>query len=493
MDDRIIKSEFLKKATQEVNRKAAEIANHPYRQKYHFEVPSGWCNDPNGFSFQRGEYQLFYQHMPYDADPADFVMYWGHAKSKDLVHWEELPIAIGPENEYDQKGCWSGCSFEKDGKMVVYYTGLDGEAWQKQSMAISEDGVNFVKYENNPVLGETLCEADPVDFRDPFIWKHEGKMYMLIGSKKNGFGCIPLYVSEDGLNWEFKNYLVESLGELGTVCECPNFFEVDGKYVLFISPHGMNHRKSLYLVGDFDYKTGKFFWHNYGEIDWGMDYYAPQVIVDEKGRRISIAWTNSWAWMPWSDGTYFTTELGWSGAMSLPRKMYLNKEQQLCCEPVEELQTLRGDAYEWNDVIVGEEKSFAVSTKDNRHSEMKFSFNLEKTTASQVEFIIGKEDAEHVKFTFKIDKGEVVFDRSADSRKKNDVRKCNVKSLTQDKMELHIYLDSSSAEIFTDGYATAMTNMFYLPEEATDVIIKAIGGEVVIPVIKAWEMKSAKK
>ena len=72
--------------------------------------------------------------------------------------------------------------------------------------------------------------------------------------------------------------------------ECPNFVEINGKHVLFMSPHGMNYRKSIYLVGDFDYITGKFFWHNYGEIDWGMDYYAPQIITNERGEKISIGW-----------------------------------------------------------------------------------------------------------------------------------------------------------------------------------------------------------
>lgn len=487
-----IKSEFLEKAWQNVEKKAKEIADHPFRQKYHFEVPSGWCNDPNGFSWQSGEYQLFYQHMPYDAEPADYVMYWGHAKSKDLIHWENLPVAIGPENNYDQMGCWSGCSFEKDGKMIVYYTGLDGDKWQKQHMAISEDGINFEKYENNPVLGETLCEADKKDFRDPFIWKHEDKLYMLLGSTKNGFGCIPVYVSQDGLNWEFKNFLVESLGELGTVCECPNFFEVDGKYVLFISPHGMNHRKSLYLVGDFDYHTCRFFWHNYGEIDWGMDYYAPQAIVDDKGRRISIGWMNSWPWMPWAEETYFTTELGWCGGMSLPREMWLNKNYQLCSRPVEEVQSLRDQEYLWNEIVVDETNSFAIETKDNRRTEIVASFDLQKTTASQIQIVLGEEDQECVKLVLDLAKGEMIFDRSWDLKRKSDIRKCNLQSVMKEKLELHIFLDSSSIEIFTDDYATAMTNVFYLPEEVSSFKVKAVGGSVLISSWKCWNLNSIK-
>ena len=483
------RSEFLKKADKYVQDNAENIKNHQFRQKYHFEVPSGWCNDPNGFSYQRGEYQLFYQHMPYSANPADFVMYWGHAKSNDLVHWENLPIAIGPDSDEDISGCWSGCSFEKDGESFIYYTGLDKNQRQKQCLAISDDGINFNKYEGNPILGETLCEAEEGDFRDPFIWKHEEKYYMLVGSSKGGFGCIPLYESYDGIKWTFKNLLVESLGELGTVCECPNFVEINGKYVLFISPHGMNYRKSIYLVGDFDYITGKFFWHNYGEIDWGMDYYAPQIITNERGEKISIGWMNSWDWMPWSDGKYFTTEMGWCGGMSLPRKIWLDDENRLCSKPVEEMKVLRDNKCVWEEIEI-EDNTFEIETKDNRHLEMKIIIDIQKNTADQIKMTLGNKDSYYIEVIVDVKKAELIFNRNNDLQKKAGIRKCNLKSVTQEKMELHIYLDSSSIEIFSDDYVTAMTNTFYLPENEKSFTIEALNGKTLFTQITTWNMKA---
>ena len=482
------RSEFLGKADKYVQEKAEKIRKHPFRQNYHFEVPSGWCNDPNGFSYQRGAYHLFYQHMPYSADPDDFVMYWGHAKSNDLIHWENLPIAIGPENNEDKMGCWSGCSFEKAGETFIYYTGLDKDQRQKQCLAISDDGINFSKYEGNPILGETLCEAGAKDFRDPFIWKHEEKYYMLLGSSKEGFGCIPLYESYDGITWEFKNFLVESLGELGTVCECPNFIEINGKYVLFISPHGMNYRKSLYLVGDFDYTTGKFFWHSYGEIDWGMDYYAPQIITDERGRKISIGWMNSWEWMPWSDGTYFTTQMGWCGGMSLPRRVWLDDANRLCSKPVEEIEILRENKYIWKDVEL-DESFFEIETKDNRHLERKIIIDTQKNTADQIKMTLGNKKGNYIEVIVDVKKAELIFNRTNDLQKKEGIRKCNLKSVTQKKLELHIYLDSSSIEIFSDDYATAMTNTFYLPGEEKGLTIEAVKGKTFFTQIIVWNMK----
>ena len=91
-----------------VKQNMGEIANHFLRQKYHFEVPCGWCNDPNGFIYWNGSYHLFYQHNPFAADPEDFKMFWGHAVSNDLVHWEYVKPALAPGLTYDNAGCWSG-------------------------------------------------------------------------------------------------------------------------------------------------------------------------------------------------------------------------------------------------------------------------------------------------------------------------------------------------------------------------------------------------
>lgn len=257
------------KATAYVMERHKEIKNNPLRQKFHFEVPAGWCNDPNGFSFINGKYHLFYQHMPYISEPGDYKMYWGHAVSENLVEWEDLPVALAPVDECDGDGCWSGCALELNQKMYLVYTGLDARngRQQGQCIAVSEDGVHFTKSEDSPVLAETLCDADKVDFRDPYIWRQHGEWNMIIGSTKNHFAQALLYRSEDLKNWRYINTMAESLGELGSVCECPNFFEIEGKHILFISPHGLNLRKSVYLTGDFDYPTGKFFWDTYGEID----------------------------------------------------------------------------------------------------------------------------------------------------------------------------------------------------------------------------------
>ena len=479
--------EETKRATAHVMEQHEKIKDHPLRQKYHFEVPAGWCNDPNGFSVFRGKYHLFYQHNPYMAEPGDYRAYWGHAISENLVDWEYLPIVLAPVDAYDKAGCWSGCALELEDKMYIMYTGLDerNERQQGQCMAVSEDGIYFEKTDDNPILAETLCSADKKDFRDPCIWRENGEWNMVIGSTKDNFAQTLLYRSEDLKNWKFVNTMTESLGELGTVCECPNFFQLGEKRVLFTSPHGLNHRKSVYLTGDFDYPAGKFFWNNYGEIDWGMDYYAPQVITDKKGRKIIIGWMNSWDWMPWCDGKYYTTALGWCGAMAIPREVRMDREGNLSFMPIEELQKYRSGELVQKDITVGEE-GISVETGDNAHCEIIMELDLKKTTAKTVRLELKSDGKEKALVNFNLTRGEIEFDRSSTLDRIKCKRKAPFRSVIEDTCKIHLFIDSSSIEIFTDHYRTCMTNTVYVPKDATGIKIYGMEGTAKIPEIQSW-------
>lgn len=119
--------------------------------QYHFEPPRGWMNDPNGLIFYQGRYHAFYQHNPYA--PKWDVMHWGHAVSEDLLHWEHLPMALVPDQPYeDDLGCFSGSAVEKDGRLYLFYTAVSHRFGQAQCVAWSDDGVHFTKYEGNPVI-----------------------------------------------------------------------------------------------------------------------------------------------------------------------------------------------------------------------------------------------------------------------------------------------------------------------------------------------------
>ena len=132
--------------------------NQTFKPSAHFSAPIGWINDPNGFVYFRGEFHLFYQYNPYDS--AWGSLHWGHAKSKDLVNWEHLPVALAPDKDYDKDGCFSGSAIVKDDTLWLMYTGHivneDGSVRQVQNMAYSTDGIHFEKVEQNPVATEEL-------------------------------------------------------------------------------------------------------------------------------------------------------------------------------------------------------------------------------------------------------------------------------------------------------------------------------------------------
>lgn len=237
-----------------------------YRYKYHAMAPIGWINDPNGFIYFGGEYHLFYQYNPYSA--LWDTMHWGHAKSSDLVTWERLPVALAPDQDYDQNGIFSGSAIEIDGRLYVMYTCVNGNS-QLQCVAYSEDSLTFTKVPENPVIDTSQLpeNAQPQDFRDPKVFKRGDLYYVVLASKtKDETGQILLYQSEDFINWSFKSVLLEGTREHGVMFECPDLFELDGKDVLIVSaiqmPKVGNHYENIdsvvEFVGTVDWDTGKF-------------------------------------------------------------------------------------------------------------------------------------------------------------------------------------------------------------------------------------------
>ncbi len=128
------------------------------RPDFHLCSRVGWMNDPNGFSYHNGMYHMFYQYYPYESKWGP--MHWGHAVSRDLLHWEHLPAALAPDEPYDRDGCFSGSALTlPDGRQLLMYTSVVKERQendtirdiQTQSLAIG-DGIDYEKYEKNPVL-----------------------------------------------------------------------------------------------------------------------------------------------------------------------------------------------------------------------------------------------------------------------------------------------------------------------------------------------------
>ncbi len=279
------------------------------RFKYHFEPEYGWMNDPNGLIYFKGKYHAFFQHNP--KEPKWGPMHWGHAVSDDLIHWEELPIALKPDMYYENDGgCFSGSAVEKDGIMYLFYTSVSDKYGQTQSVAMSEDGINFRKYEGNPIILKPPSDGSK-DFRDPKVTVIDGKYYMVIGSGKDGIGKVLIYKSEDLLDWEYIGVLYEN-GDFGEVFECPDFFKIGDNYVLLFSKMISDINKTQFIIGDFDGE--RFYPKSFQSPENGPQFYAPQTFQDDKGRRILIAWFYNWEKKP-------DPKLTFAGALTIPREV----------------------------------------------------------------------------------------------------------------------------------------------------------------------------
>lgn len=294
----------LKKANDYIEKNKVDYKELP---EFHVAPQVGWINDPNGFSYYEGMVHLFYQFHPYSKEWGP--MHWGHCVSSDLIKWEYYPVALAPDMKYDMDGCFSGSAIETDEGHMLVYTGVtheenDGKKneYQNQCVALG-DGKSYKKIENNPVInGEIMPQNFSREhFRDPKVWKEDDGYYLVAGNKTNdGKPQVVLFHSKDMYDWRYVSVLAEDVtGKYGTMWECPDFFEINGQYILIASPQDMcaddefhNGNNSVYFIGNYDRDMHKFDYNKVYALDDGIDFYAPQTTLMPDGRRVMIGWSS---------------------------------------------------------------------------------------------------------------------------------------------------------------------------------------------------------
>lgn len=327
---------MTKPSLQAVRQRYQHDHNRPI---YHYLPPHNWMNDPNGVIQWRGRYHLFYQYNPLGAYHDN--MHWGHAVSDDLVHWQDLDIALAPDDDtIDEGGIFSGCIVDHDGTPTAFYTGVNhGASRQSQCMATSDGDLTvWHKHLHNPVVTAPPERAHQTsDFRDPFVWREGDTWYMLVGSRIEGVGgAVFLYASANLTDWRYLNpLLVGDNARHGIMWECPNFFPLGDQWVLVISSHiGHTTGTVIYFVGDF--REHRFYPAYEAVLDSGV-YYAPLTHLDDQGRRIM------WGWLREARSPEQQLAAGWSGVQAIPRMLSLDAAKRLQMSPVPELKQLRQD------------------------------------------------------------------------------------------------------------------------------------------------------
>lgn len=436
------------------------LYSEPYRPQYHYSPPCGWMNDPNGMVYYEGEYHLFYQFNPKDIFPGP--MHWGHAVSPDLMHWENLPIALYP----DEIGpIWSGTVVVDDrntsglvpgGGLVAIYSYQN----QSQGVAASMDrGRTWVKYDGNPVI-----DALEKDFRDPKVFWHEATnqwvMIIAVGQKAQFF------TSPNLLDWELISSFAE--GHLAGVWEVPDIFpmEINGqtKWVLLMSVSTLAPASGggvQYFIGDFDGRTftndnppTTVLW-----LDYGPDNYAGTTWNNLADRRVYIGWMSNWQYA----GSTPTAQ--WRGAMTLPRVLQLVETAdgiRLAQSVVEEAAALRQPLGQWDAQAL--EGEWVVPDVQGRRLEIIAEFEV--GTAERLGMDVQSNGTDRTRIVYNPARSQLLIGRS-DTVDGSTIPSFNPAfgaPLSATRLKLHIFVDESSVEVLAqDGLISLSAQTFVNP------------------------------
>lgn len=394
------------------------------RPQIHYTQRRGWNNDPNGLIYYEGEYHLFYQHNPYERDWGN--MHWGHAVSKDLIHWEELPIALFP----DEHGTMFSGSAVIDYKntagfnkgnipaMVAVYT-ADSPEKQVQCIAYSLDkGRTWTKYDGNPVV-DSKAKWNSHDTRDPKVFWYEptGKWVMVL-NERDGHS---IYNSDDLKHWTFESHITG-------FWECPELFELPVDGVTGNKKWVMYGASGTYMIGSFDGRTfvpesGKHYYST-GTI------YAAQTftnIPSGDGRRIQIGW-----------GRISHPGMPFNGTMLLPTVLSLRTTKdgiRLFSEPIKELETLQIAKGQWKDLSA--EKAGELLQPYNHTGSLRIRTTLSLSHATNAGLSLY---------------GQNLLDYDMNFNKVNGVF-YSPEDMTSMEISVDIILDKTSVEVFVDGGA----------------------------------------
>ena len=441
--------------------------NNQLRPLFHITGEKGWINDPNGLIFYNGKYHVFFQYYPHANHWGP--MHWGHVTSKDLLHWDRAPIALYPKNDTNEDGCFSGTAIIHNNILFVVYTGFyengGGEnIRQLQCLASSIDGIYFQKH--GVIIGEKELpnEYSACDFRDPKIWKENDTFYMLVAArKKEGRGHILLFKSNDIFSWEFVSDVLEE-ESLGIMIECPDYIKNLNllMYCEQFQPSEGNYHLNIhscrYLNGCLDLEKGKFIEDHRGIVDYGFDFYAPQVFANDN---ILIGWLNMW------DRNNPSEKYGFAGTLTIPRRVSVI-DGKLIQKPI------------WN-YSNACQKNIVKSYKDS----LKYgAIKLTIKNLSELNIKLRKKEDQF--FEVNLCENELIFDRSksgekiigveTDNDSINGIRRMPL--FDKEDVEIEIISDEFSLEIFVNGLSASF--LLYPDEDSNGFELKIVSDKCVL-------------
>jgi len=468
----------IDKARAAVQAAIPKAAQDPARPVYHFRPPSQWMNDICGAIYHNGYYHIFYQYNPFSGDRwGDDYTAWAHARSKDLLHWEDLPWAITPMKDRGEQRCNSGCvTLDGDGRPMIFYTFVPerreatrlGKREQWGAIPLDDDLIKWRRVQDAPLMAAGMNGVPKTvnaGWSDPFVFRSGERTFVTFKSC-DGLVCE---ATNAGLTeWTY-------VGNMGGVDgECPNFFPLENKWILLRST-----KPPTYVVGDFDAGCVSFHMNGpEGVLDYGFGQnppkgrawtrglYATNSFMDESGRCLMVGWVCG-----------FKAGRGWNGCMSLPRVLSLDANNNLVQIPVAELEHLRS-------------RHFHVEHLD-LHNESRCLKDLEGDTLEIIaEFMPEDSLAFGLKVRCSEDGKDALRLRHAGGIL--DVAGTKVPVPLHrgaEHLTLRVFLDKSVMEVFINNGPTSVTRVDYPGENDLGVAVFS-EGSATLRSLDAWVMKA---
>jgi fructan beta-fructosidase len=469
--------------------KAQQVYKEMYRPQIHFSPKAKWVNDPNGMVFHNGVWHLFFQYYP--DSTVWGPMHWGHATSKDLIHWKEQPIALYPDSlgyifsgsAVVDKNNTSGFGKNGQAPLVAIFTHHDpkGEKegrnnFQHQSLAYSLDnGKSWTKYAGNPVLKNPGI----TDFRDPKVmWYEPQKKWIMTLATKDR---ITFYSSPDLKSWTKESEFGAGHGAHGGVWECPDLFTLDdnGKkvWVLIVNlnPGGPNGGSATqYFLGEFDGSTFRPMDTKTRWLDYGPDEYAGITWSNTGNRKVFLGWMSNWQY-----ANVVPTKT-WRNAMTIPRELklkHVGKEMIVAQEPVAELNGIRSKPVVLQNLQV--KSPFNVAAK---MGQIRFParIDIELAQANNFSLVFSNNKGEQLVIGYDEQQKNYFIDRTKSGKtdfQKDFAGRHTAPRISEAKaVKLLLIIDVSSVELFADDGLTVMTEIFFPTSPYNQVRIESASG-----------------